>query len=70
MEKNKVIRIKILELEDKLMNVIEISIHYENIPVFDKTIFQYHFFSRYLLVEFIFTQFKQLFIDTEYEPIM
>jgi len=33
MEKNTVVRIKILELEDKLMNVIEISNHYENIPV-------------------------------------
>jgi len=30
---NNVIRTKILELEDKLMNIIEISSKYENIPV-------------------------------------
>ena len=30
---NNVIRTKILELEDKLMDIIEISNKYENIPV-------------------------------------
>jgi len=30
---NKIIRIKILELEDKLMDVIEISSNYEYVPV-------------------------------------
>jgi len=30
---NKIIKIKIIELEDKLMDVIEISSNYENIPV-------------------------------------
>lgn len=30
---NNIIRTKILELEDKLMDLIEISVKYENIPV-------------------------------------
>ncbi len=30
---NKAIRLRILELEDKLMNIIEISVKYEDIPV-------------------------------------
>jgi len=30
---NNILRIKILELEDKLMDVIEISNNYENVPV-------------------------------------
>ena len=30
---NNVIKLRILELEDKLMDLIEISIKYENIPV-------------------------------------
>lgn len=30
---NDIIKLRILELEDKLMNVIEISRNYENVPV-------------------------------------
>lgn len=30
---NNVIKLRILELEDKLMDLIEISIKYENIPI-------------------------------------
>ena len=32
-QSNNIFRIRILELEDKLMDLIEISIKYENIPV-------------------------------------
>jgi len=32
-QKNNVIITRIIELEDKLMNIIEISVRYENIPV-------------------------------------
>ena len=30
---NDIIKLRILELEDKLMDLIEISVRYENIPV-------------------------------------
>lgn len=32
-QRNNIIRTRILELEDKLMDLVEISIKYENIPI-------------------------------------